>query len=338
VYVQLEAFHKPVKCYMMDMLYEVDLILDEAFMLKYDCILHYGKGCIMIRKGKRHMTVKSLALPRVQPPVEEEKSDSVLSASELKRMARKGARVFLAVIRPVESDPVPPVVASVAALSSVPTSVVQPDQPAGPPGSEVPWVSDLLSEFSEVFQDPLLAGLPPERSEGHSIPTEPGHPPPFRSMYRLSPLEYRELEKQVNKFLKDGILEVSQSPYGAPVLFVPKPNSRGLRLCVDYRALNSITVKNRCTIPRIDDLLDAVAGSQYFTSLNLTSGYHQILIFEEDWPKTAFQTPFDHFQFKVLIEGLTNAPATFQTVMNSIFHPYIRKFVVVYIDEILIFS
>jgi hypothetical protein len=242
------------------------------------------------------------------------------------------------VIRAVESDPEPPVVASVAALSSVPTSVVQPDQPTGPQGSEVPWVSNLLSEFSKVSQDPLPAGLPPERSERHSIPTEPGHPPPFRSMYRLSPLEYRELEKQVTKFLKNGILEVSQSPYGAHVLFVPKPNGRGLRLCLDYRALNSITVKNRFTIPRIDDLLDAVAESEYFTSLDLTSGYHQILISEEDRPKTAFQTPFGHFQFKVLIEGLTDAPTTFQTVMNSIFHPYIRKFVVVYIDDILIFS
>jgi hypothetical protein len=157
-------------------------------------------------------------------------------------------------------------------------------------------------------------------------------------MYRSSPLKYRELEKQVTKFLKDGILEVSQSPYGAAVLFVPKSNGPGLRLCVDYRALNSITVKNRCTIPRINDLLDAVAGSQYFTSLDLTSGYHQIFISEEDRPKTAFRTPFGHFQFKVLIEGLTNAPATFQTVMNSIFHPYIRKFIVEYIDDILIFS
>ena len=106
----------------------------------------------------------------------------------------------------------------------------------------------------------------PERLEGHSIPTEPGHPPTFKQMYRLSPLEYRELEKQVTAFLKAGIIEPSQSPYGAPVLFVPKPNGRGLRLCVDYRALNSITVKNRATLPRIDDLLDAVSGSQYFTS------------------------------------------------------------------------
>jgi hypothetical protein len=184
----------------MDMLYEVDLILGGAFMLKYDCILHYGKGCIMIRKRKRHMTVNSPALPRVQPPIEKEKSDSVLSASRLKRMARKGARDFRAVIRPVESDLVPPVVASVAALSLVPTSVVQPDQSAGPPGSEVPWVSNLLSEFSEVFQDPLPAGLPPERSEGHSIPTEPGHPPPFLLMYRLSPLKYRELKSRSPSF------------------------------------------------------------------------------------------------------------------------------------------
>jgi hypothetical protein len=173
---------------------------------------------------------------------------------------------------------------------------------------------------------------------GHSISTEPGYPPPFRSKYRLSLLEYRELEKQVTKFLKDGILEVSQSPYGAPVLFVPKPNGRGLRLCVDYQALNSITVKNCCTIPCIDDLLDAVAESEYFTSLDLTSGYHQIFIIEEDRPKTAFRTPFGHFHFKVLIEDLTNALATFHTVMNSIFHPYIRKFVVVYIDDIMIFS
>jgi hypothetical protein len=131
---------------------------------------------------------------------------------------------------------------------------------------------------------------------------------------------------------------MSTSPYGAPVLFVPKPNGRGLRLCVDDRALNAITIKNRCTIPRIDDLLDAVSGSKYFTSLDLTSGYHQILISEEDRSKTAFRTPFGHFQLKVLIEGLTNAPATFQTAMNSIFHPYLQKFIVVYLDDILIYS
>jgi hypothetical protein len=202
----------------MDMLYEVDLILGEAFMHKYDCILHYGKGCIMIQKGKRHMTVNSSALPRVQPLLKEEKSGSILSDSEqLNRLARKGALVFLTVSRSVESDCVPPVVASIVASSpDMSTSSVEPDQPAGPPGGKVPWVSKLLSEFFEMFQDPLPPGLPPERSEGHSSLTEPGHPPPFWSMYRY--LRWNiESTLEVTKILKDGILEVSQSPYGAPV-------------------------------------------------------------------------------------------------------------------------
>jgi hypothetical protein len=162
VYVQLGSFHKPVKCYMMDMLYEVDLILSESFMDKYDCILHYGKVCIMIQKGRRHMIVNSPALPRNKPPVE--KFDPVFSTSQLKRKARKGARVFLAVIRHVESDSVPPVLASIAALSPVPSTFAQPDQPAEPPGVlEVPWVSNLLSEVFEVFQDPLPPGQPLNR-------------------------------------------------------------------------------------------------------------------------------------------------------------------------------
>jgi hypothetical protein len=154
VHVQLGAFHKPVKCYVMDMLYEVDLILGESFMKKYDCILHYGKGCIMIQKGKRHMTVNSPALPWNQSPVEKdlEKSDSVLSVSQLKRMVRKGARVFLAVVRPVESDPVPPVVAFVATLSPEPTSV-QPDQiPAGPQAVRYLGFSIFCLSFLKCFR------------------------------------------------------------------------------------------------------------------------------------------------------------------------------------------
>jgi hypothetical protein len=207
VYVQLGAFHKPVKCYVMHMLYEVDLILGEEFLHKYDCILHYGHHYATLeglhndpeRQETHDYKQSCVALDSTSSRRRE--SDYVLSASQVKRLARKGARVFLAVIRPVESDSVPPVEASIAALSpNVPTSSVQPDQPAGPPGGEVPWVSKLLSEFSEVFQDPLPPGLPPERSEGHSIPTEPGHPPPFRSMYRLSPLNIENWKSRSPSF------------------------------------------------------------------------------------------------------------------------------------------
>jgi hypothetical protein len=308
----------------MNLLFEKDMILGDAFMTKYDCILHYGRKCLIIQKGCRHIIVKTPLMQR-DPPEESDVVPNVLSASQLKRAVRRGERVFLASLKLLEAE--------TAALGSASPSV-QPDHPA----SEKPWVSNLIGEFSELFQDPLPDGLPPMKKEVHSIPTKPGHPPPFRQMYPLSSLEYRELEKHVTAFLKAGILEVSTSSYGALVFFVPKPNGRGLRLCVDYRALNAITIRNCRTILRIDDLLDAVSGSKYFTSLDLTSGYHRILISEEDRPKTAFCTPFGHFQFKVLIEGLTNAPATFQTAMDSIFHPYLRRFVVVYLDDILIYS
>src|SRR3569833_1947630 len=301
----------------------------------------------MIQKGKRHLTVRSPALPRARMDEDEKTNPDLLSHAQLKRLMKRGACVYLASLLFFVFVAATCNNAAVAGSVSVSNRehattlsepTVQPSQPSDPVSSEKKWVSDLLSEFSDVFQDPLPVGLTPVRAEGHSNPTKPGHPPTFRQMYRLSPLEYRELEKQVTAFLKAGILEVSTSSYGAPVLFVPKPNGRGLRLCVDYRALNSITIKNRCTIPRIDDLLDAVSGSKYFTSLDLTSGYHQVLISEEDRPKTAFRTPWGHYQFKVLIEGLTNAPATFQSVMNKIFHPFLRRFVVVYLDDILIYS
>ena len=231
VYVQLGPFHKPVKCLVMNLLYEVDLILGDEFMTKYNCILHYGKNCVMIQKGKRHITVRSPALPRSASIVEEKTFDpTLLSYSQMKRLARRGADVFLAVLKPIEDVGVVPTVAATSVEE--PGSSSQPDQPmetvpTESVSSERKWVSDLLSEFSDVSQDPLPVGLPPVRSEGHSIPTEPGHPPTFRQMYRLSPLEYRELEKQVTAFLKAGIIELSQSPYGAPVLFVPKPNGRG---------------------------------------------------------------------------------------------------------------
>ena len=230
VYVQLGSFHKPVKCYVMNLLFEVDLILGDEFMDRYNCILHYGKNCIMIQKGKRHVTVKSPALPRSRVVEEKKANPSVLSYSQMKRLMRKGVPVYLASLKPMD-DYVPPQsvdASSVAGSVGSPTTAspeqpVQPVQPIDPVSSEKKWVLDLLSEFSDVFQDPLPVGLPPVRAEGHSIPTEPGHPPTFKQMYRLSPLEYRELEKQVTAFLKAQIVEFSQSPYGAPVLFVPKP-------------------------------------------------------------------------------------------------------------------
>ncbi|GIL46319.1 hypothetical protein Vafri_3330, partial [Volvox africanus] len=154
---------------------------------------------------------------------------------------------------------------------------------------------------------------------------------------RLSPLELDEVKRQVTDLLAKGMIRPSTSPYSAPILFVGKKDG-SLRMCIDYRGLNAATVKNRYPLPRVDDLLDKLKGSAYFSSIDLQQGYNQIRIAESDIPKTAFRTPFGHFEYTVLSFGLTNAPATFQAVMDRMFRPYINRFVVCYLDDILIYS
>ena len=147
----------------------------------------------------------------------------------------------------------------------------------------------------------------------------------------------KELKVQLSDLLEKGFIQPSVSPFGAPVLFVHKKEGT-LRLCVNYRALNKMTIKNRYPLPRIEDLLDRLVGAKYFSKLDLYSGYHQIRIKKEDIHKTTFLTRYGHYEFLVLLFGLTNAPATFMTLMNDIFHEYLDEFVVVYLDDILIYS
>lgn len=156
-------------------------------------------------------------------------------------------------------------------------------------------------------------------------------------MYRLSPAELQEVKTPVKYLLEKGFIQPSTSPYGSPVLFVPKANGK-LRMCIDYRALNKITVKNKYPLPRIDDLLDRLQGATVFSSIDLQSGYWEIPISEEDVPKTAFVTPMGLFEFCVLSFGLTNAPSTFQNHMKRIFSKQLNTSVLVYMDDILVFS
>ena len=199
----------------------------------------------------------------------------------------------------------------------------------------------MLDEFPDRFpagRFPKWETLPPDRGIGHVIPLQdPSSEPPFRPTYRLSPLERQEAETQIKALLAAGLIEPSSSLYGAPIIFTDKKDG-GLRMCIDYRALNKLTIKNCYPLPRIDDLLDAAQGAKVFTSLDLLSGYHQIRIQPEDVPKTAFRTPLGLFQWKVISFGLTNAPATFQIVMNNVLRPVIGNFALVYLNDILIFS
>ena len=197
-------------------------------------------------------------------------------------------------------------------------------------------LNSLLSEFADVFA-PLPAGLPPARVVDHEIDVEPGATPTWRPTYRMSPAELVEVRKQLDDLLSKGFIQPSVSPYGAPILFVRKKEGT-LRMCIDYRALNKQTVKNRYPLPRTDELLDQLHGATVFSKIDLQSGYHQVRVAEADVPKTAFRTRYGHFEFRVLPFGLTNAPATFMAFMNNILGHFLDKFVVVFLDDILIYS
>ncbi|GJV92564.1 putative reverse transcriptase domain-containing protein [Tanacetum coccineum] len=194
----------------------------------------------------------------------------------------------------------------------------------------------VVRDFPKVFPDDL-SGLPPIQEIEFRIELIPGATPVAKSPYRLAPSEMEELSGQLKELQDKGFIRPSSSPWGAPVLFVKKKDG-SFRMCIDYIELNKLTVKNRYPLPRIDDLFDQLQGSQFFSKIDLRSGYHQLRVHEDDIPKTAFRTRYGHFEFTVMPFGLTNAPAIFMDLMNRVCRPYLDKFVIVFIDDILIYS
>ncbi|GJS56602.1 putative reverse transcriptase domain-containing protein [Tanacetum coccineum] len=183
----------------------------------------------------------------------------------------------------------------------------------------------------------LHGGYQPTRQVEFQIDLVPGATPVAQAPYRLAPSEMKELAEQLQELTDKGFIRPSSSPWGAPVLFVKKKDG-SFRMCIDYRELNKLTVKNRYPLPRIDDLFDQLQGSSIYSKIDLRSGYHQLRVREEDIPKTAFRTRYGHYEFQVMSFGLTNAPAVFMDLMNRVCKPYLDKFVIVFIDDILIYS
>eukprot|EP00253_Pinus_taeda_P011685 PITA_11685 len=203
---------------------------------------------------------------------------------------------------------------------------------------KVATVKDIpvVKDFGDVFPEEI-PGLPPKRDLDFTIELIPGAAPVSRAPYRMSVPELTELKMQLQELLEKKYIRSSVSPWGAPVLFVRKKDGT-LRMCIHYRQLNKLIVKNKYPLPRIDELFDQVKGATIFSKIDLRSGYHQIRIKDEDIAKTAFRTRYRHYEFVVLPFGLTNAPATFMCLMNSVFHQYLDKFVLIFIDDILIYS
>ena len=302
----LFGYHETLQVRVLPTLEGCDLILGTPWLKAHNPVVNWRTRTITVtRPGGK--TVQFLPTPDTSSP------DYLITAKEFATQAKTADEIFMAVVNPTTEN---------AATS--------------PPDLH-PQAAQLLAEFADVFPTQLPPGLPPKRSVDHKIELEPGFQPQSRHMYRMSPAENDILKKQLEELLDAGFIQPSKSPWGAPVLFVKKKDG-SMRLCVDWRALNKGTVMWRYGLPRIDELLDRLHGATVFSKIDLRSGYNQIRIAPEDVPKTAFRTRYGHFEYLVMGFGLTNAPATFMCAMNDIFRPYLDDFVVVYLDDILIYS
>ena len=235
-----------------------------------------------------------------------ELSSNMISAMAAQRMLRKGCQGYLAYVVETEKE--------------------------GTLVDEIP----VIREFPDVFPYDIV-GLPPDREVEFTIDLIPRTEPISIPPYRMAPAELRELKAQLEELLSKGFIRPSISPWGSPVLFVKKREG-SLRLCIDYRQLNRVTIRNQYPLLRIDELFDQLQGSRVYSKIDLRSGYHQLRVQESDVPKTAFRTRYGHYEFLVMPFGLTNAPAAFMDLMNQVFQPYLDGFVIVFIDDILVYS
>ncbi|GKA22741.1 reverse transcriptase domain-containing protein [Tanacetum coccineum] len=282
-----------------------DVIIGMDWLAKYHAVIVCAEKIVRIPFGDEILIVRGDGSSN-----EHGTRLNIISCTKAQEYLTKGCHVFLANI----------------------TATKDKDKSKGKRLEDVP----VVQEFPKVFPEDL-PGIPPTRQVEFRIDLVPGATPVARAPYRLAPSEMKELAEQLQELTDKGFIRPSSSPWGAPVLFVKKKDG-SFWMCIDYRELNKLTVKNRYPLPRIDDLFDQLQGSSIYSKIDLRSGYHQLRVREEDIPKTAFRTRYGHYEFQVMSFGLTNAPAVFMDLMNRVCKPYLDKFVIVFIDDILIYS
>ena len=285
-----------------------DAILGKSWLERINPTVNWKQNFMTFTHGGRSHKLRATPEVTVSPDI----AHLVMGSAELKRAVRDRAPMWLAMIHQVDG-------------------VVDTTAKPGPAID----VQPLLDEHAVVFSEPT--GMPPWRARNHRIDLEPGSKTPARPPYRMSDAELAELRTQLEELLARGHIRPSTSPYAAPVLFVKKKDG-SMRLCCDFRALNAITQKNKYPLPRVDELLDRLHGARYFSKLDLRQGYHQIRVESEHIERTAFATRYGLYEWTVMPFGLAGAPATFQAIMNDVFRKHLDKFVLVYLDDIMVYS
>ena len=297
-----------------------DLILGVGWLSQHDVAAGWRSRTIEVRElGGSRVSHLIKPLEVLDPPKHEELA--TISVKALQKELRRGQvqELYAVVLRPA-SDAAP---AAAAAATSTPDD---------------PDVAKLLHEYADVFPDKLPNELPPARGVEHAIELKLGsRPPPVRPLRQQSAKDSTIIDEFIKKNVASGVLRPSQSAYGSMLVIVKKKDGTP-RVCVDYRALNDITVKNKYPLPLMDELFDRVQGAQYFSSIDRRDGFFQILLREEDRHKTAFRTRFGSYEYTVLPMGLCNAPSTFMQMMNDTFRDQLDRFVLCFLDDILIFS
>ena len=278
--------------------HEFDMILGMDWLSKHRAIVDCDKKIILLK-------CPDLSEVRIQG-IRSESVPKIMSSMKARRFLRKGCEAFLALILDSKREQVN--------LENI----------------------LVIREFPDVFPG-KLSGVPPEQEVDLSIEVVQGTTPISRTPYRMALTKLKELKTQLQALLDKGFIRPSVSPWGAPVLFVKKKDGTP-RMCIDYRQINKVTVKNKYPFPRIEDLFDQLRGASVFSKIDLRSVYYQLRVKEVDVPKTAFRTCYGHYEFLVMPFGLTNAPAAFMDLMNRVFLPHLDQFVVVFIDDILVYS